>query len=317
MESIERLQLMVQVAQMYYEYGQTQQEIAAKLGISRPTVSRLLTQSREEGIVQITIHNPLGYCSQLEEIFRREFGLKEVLISPNTGSPAEVLAEVAVNYLHRILKDGDTIGVAWGNTLQRIAHSLKPRNLSNIRVVQMKGGMGQSGANIHASQIVEGFSTAYRGKAYFLPVPAIVDTCNVKKAFMSDSSLRRTMQVAEEINVAIFSIGALHATAAQIEAGYLTVDEIYSLQTKGAVGDICSRFITSEGKIADPGLDARTIGLDLAHLTGMEYSIAVAGGKEKVPGILGALRGKYVNVLITDERTATLVLEQAGIQHPA
>lgn len=317
MESIEKLKLMVQVAQMYYEYGQTQQEIAAKLGISRPTVSRLLTQSRDEGIVHITIHNPLGYCSQLEEIFRREFDLKEVMIAPHAGQqPTETLAEVAVNYLQRILKDGDTIGVAWGKTLHHIAQSLKPKSLSNVRVVQMKGGMGLTGSNIHASQIVESFSTAYRGKAHYLPVPAIVDTANVKKAFMSDSSLRRTMQVAEEINVAIFSIGALNAAAAQIEAGYLTVDEMTSLQMKGAVGDICSRFYTIEGELADPSLDERTIGLDLAHLVGIEYAIAVAGGTEKASGILGALRGRYLNVLIIDEDTATQVLALAGIQRP-
>ena len=317
MKDIERLKMMVQVAQMYYEYGQTQQDIAERLNISRPTVSRLLTQAQEEGIVQITVHNPLGYCSQLEEIFRREFDLKEVMISPHLNEDtAETLSEVAANYLYRILKDGDTIGVAWGKTLQHLAHSLKPKNLLNIRVVQMKGGMGLSGSNIHASQIVESFSTAFRGKAYFLPVPAIVDTCNVKKTFMSDSSLRRTLQVAEEINVAVFSIGATQATAAQIEAGYLTVSEMYSLQTKGAVGDICSRFFTIDGKLADPELDQRTIGLDLAHLEKAKYAIAIAGGKEKAAGILGALRGKFINVLISDEETATLVLEMAGINHP-
>lgn len=318
MKDIERLKLMIQVAQMYYQYEQTQQDIAAKLCISRPTVSRLLTQAQEEGIVQITIHNPLGYCSQLEEIFRKQFNLKEVIISPRLSeNPTESLAEVAANYLYRVLKDNDTIGVAWGKTLQQLAHSLKPKNLTGIRVVQMKGGMGLSGSNIHASQIVEGFSNAFRGKSFFLPVPAIVDTCNVKKTFMSDSSLRRTMQVAEEINVGVFSIGALHSTAAQIEAGYLTVGEMNSLQVKGAVGDICSRFFTIEGKIADLSLDERTIGLDLAHLCRMEYAIAVAGGKEKASGILGALRGGFINVLITDEETATLVLQLAGLYQPA
>lgn len=317
MENMERLKLMVQVAQMYYEYNQTQQEIAQKLGISRPTVSRLLNQSRDEGIVHITIHNPLGYCSQLEEIFRKEFHLKEVMIVPHPGRrPTEALTQVAVNYLHRILKDGDTIGVAWGKTLHFIAQSLKPKTLSNIRVVQMKGGMGLTGSNIHASQIVESFSSAFRGKAFYLPVPAIVDTANVKRAFMSDSSLRRTMQVAEEVNVGVFSIGALHAAAAQIEAGYMTVDEIISLQTRGAVGDICSRFYTIEGSLADPSLDERTIGLDLAHLVDMEYAIAIAGGKEKAAGILGALRGQFVNVLITDEDSANHVLELAGIERP-
>ncbi len=314
MKDIEKLKQMVQVAQMYYEYGQTQQEIAKKLGISRPTISRLLAQSLEQGIVQITIHNPLGYCSHLEEILRKEFGLKEVMISPLVrDDQIVVVAETAANYLHRILKDGDTIGVAWGNTLQHISQQVHSKTLSAVRVVQMKGGMGLSGANIHASQIVEKFSTAYRGKAFFLPVPAIVDTYNVKQAFLSDSSIRRTIEVAEEINVAIFSIGALDSHAAQIEAGYLTVQDIYALQANGAVGDICSRFYTIEGQIADSNLDQRTIGLDLVRLREIDYSIAVAVGKEKAAGILGALRGGFLDVLITDEETAALVLDLADI----
>lgn len=316
MKDLERLKQLVQVAQMYYDYGQTQQEIAKKLGISRPTVSRLLAQSIEQGIVRITVHNPLGYCSQLEEIFRREFSLKEVMISPRVDLSTELVAEVAANYLYRILKDGDIIGLAWGNTLHYISQRLRPKTLAAIKVVQMKGGMGLSGANIHASQIIERFSLAFRGKPFFLPVPAIVDSDNVKRAFLSDSSLRRTMEVAEEINIAIFSIGALDSHAAQIEAGYLTLPEIYALQANGAVGDICSRFFTIEGQIADSQLDQRTVGLDLEKLREIEYSIGVAVGKEKATGILGALRGGYLNVLITDEETAVLVLERAGISHP-
>ncbi|MCK4259088.1 MAG: sugar-binding transcriptional regulator [Halanaerobiales bacterium] len=315
MKDIERLKLIIQVAQMYYEYGHTQRVIADKLGISRPTISRLLAEGREMGIVQITIRNPLGYCSRLEEIFRKEFDLKEVIIAPQiSDNLTQILVEMGDNYLNRILKDGDTIGLSWGNTLQQLAHNLRPKKMNHIRVVQMKGGMGVSGANVHASQIVEMFSSAYWGRANYLPVPAIVDTQNVKKAFMSDSSLKRTMKVAEEINVAIFSIGALHPSAAQVQAGYITVQDIQSLQSKGAVGDICSRFYNLDGQITDPILDQRTIGIELAELCEKEYAIAIAGGKEKAPGILGALKGGFMNVLITDEETAVQVLEMAGIK---
>ena len=316
MESIERIKLMVQVAKMYYEYEQTQQEIANQLEISRPTVSRLLAQCRQEGIVQISIHNPLGYCSDLEEIFREKFGLKEVIISPLTGDDQlKLLAEVAAKYLYRIVKDGDILGVAWGNTLQNVSKVLKRKKLSNIKVVQMKGGMGVSGSNIHASQIVEKFSEAYSGKAFFLPVPAIVDTGGVKEAFLSDRSLKRTLEVAGKVNVAIFSIGALTSSAAQVEAGYLTLNEVQSLQSKGAVGDICSRFFTLDGEIADPVLDKRTIGINLEELSSKDYSIAIARGKEKAAGILGALRGGFFNVLITDEETATQVLDMGEFEY--
>ncbi len=315
MKDIERLKLVIQAAQMYYDLGQTQREIADKLGISRPTVSRLLAEGRDMGIVQITINNPLGYCSKLEEIFREEFNLKEVIIVPRIGeSLIQTLAEVGGNYLHRILKDGDTIGLSWGNTLQHLASKLPSKKLNNIRVVQMKGGMGISGTNVHASQIVELFSSAFWGRASYLPVPAIVDTVNVKRAFLSDSSLKRTMQVWEEINVAIFSIGAPNQSAAQVQAGYLTPQEIQSLQSKGAVGDICSRFFNIDGQITDTNLDQRTIGIELAELCDKEYAIALTLGKEKAPGILGALRGGFMNVLITDEETAVLVLEMAGIK---
>ena len=50
------------------------------------------------------------------------------------------------------------------------------------------------------------------------------------------------------------------------------------------------------------------VGISLEQLRALDGVIGVAGGEEKVPAILGALRGGYLNVLITDEATAQAVL---------
>jgi DNA-binding transcriptional regulator LsrR (DeoR family) len=57
-------------------------------------------------------------------------------------------------------------------------------------------------------------------------------------------------------------------------------------------------------------LDDRTIGLNLEELRNIRRKICVATGEEKLQGILGALRGKLVDVLVTDEQMAVRLLSQ-------
>ncbi|MFY9429565.1 MAG: helix-turn-helix domain-containing protein, partial [bacterium] len=70
-----RLQMLLQIARLYYEKGETQQEIATKLNISRPQVSRYLQQAREMGVVQINIVDPREVCEALGQELKERFGL--------------------------------------------------------------------------------------------------------------------------------------------------------------------------------------------------------------------------------------------------
>jgi DNA-binding transcriptional regulator LsrR (DeoR family) len=90
--------------------------------------------------------------------------------------------------------------------------------------------------------------------------------------------------------------------------------ELEDLQQNGAVGDICFCFYDANGREVRGALEGRVIGIDLESLRRVQRSVAICGGKKKFPAILGALRGKWVNTLITDQYTAQRLVKAQTIE---
>lgn len=309
----ERLALMVKVAQLYYEYKQTQQEIAKFLNLSRPTICRLLQEAEQAGVVQVNVVNPLEGLSELEMELEQALNLKKVIVvstlSPREHEAKKRLGERAAKFLHSIVKEGDTIAVSWGTTLYEIALAIRAKRVRGVRVVQCNGGVGRNNVNTHAVEIIERIAEAFHASSYSLPTPAIVDNAKVAGMLREESQTKEILDLLKTANIALFSVGVPTNNSILVEAGYFTPLDLVELQKKGAVGDICSRFITIDGEVCDPALNARTIGLELEYLRNpATYSIAVAGGKAKSKAIIGACRGGYVDVLITDEAAAQEML---------
>jgi len=312
----ERLQTIVRVARLYYEAGHTQHEIAAKMNISRPQVSRYLSYAKEHGIVQFTINDPLSSCSGLESMFQEVHGLRRAIIVP-VGSDDEKnikmqLGRAAAGFLYQVLKDGDIIGISWGTTLKQVALALRPKNLKETAVVQLKGGVGRLNSKINPMDILVQFASKLQAQPFSLTVPTIVTNEKIKDALVADSMVQEILKLGQRANVAVFSIGYPSKKSVLVDAGYFSIDEIEDLRRQGAVGDICSRFFTINGDVFRD-LNARTIGIDLHEISKKEYAIGIAGGINCASGILGALRGKYLNVLVTDEKTAQMVMKLDGL----
>jgi deoxyribonucleoside regulator len=308
-----KLTKVVEAAKMYYELDYSQQKIAEKLGVSRPSVSRLLQQAKQEGIVNITIIDPNDNREKLAERLTSVFGLKHCIVTNvpdyNNESIKQTLGETAASYLMDIVKDGDTIGTTWGTTLYHLSQQLQPKNVKNVKVVQLNGGVTYAETNTYASEILNDLSKAFHTVPHFLPLPAVVDHAVVKEAILSDRHIRSVLEMGKEANIALVTVGAFNDTATLVKAGYFTEGDLKVLKNNGAVGDICSRCIDINGELSSSALDERTIGLTLAELKKKEFGILVAGGSQKVEGVYGALAGKYTNVLITDQYTAKTLLE--------
>ncbi|WP_051569306.1 sugar-binding transcriptional regulator [Alkaliphilus transvaalensis] len=313
----DKLLLAVKVARLYYECNETQEQISKKLKISRPQVSRLLQTAREEGIVEIRINSAYNLHSNLERLLCENFGLKKAIVVPmSTNNLVEIkenLSKVTANYLDEIIADGVTIGIPWGSTLGYVADHLKERKLKNVKVVQLKGGVGKVSSKVNTYNPVINFAIKLNATPYFLPVPSIVEKMEIKEILLSDGKIKEILDLAEESDIAIYPIGRPNPNSVLVEAGYFSQEDMNRLKDEGAVGDICSRYFNYMGEIFDDDLNGRTIGIDLDKLKNKKYAIAVAGGKEYAESILGALRGQYLNVLITDESAAKRVLKQAKI----
>jgi len=307
--------LLSKVSKLYYEQGLTQQEIADKLLLSRPKVSRLLKQARNLGIVQITVLSPPTIYPDLEAELESKFGLQEVIVIETTepNSQEAVSKEIgiaAADYLQRTLRDGDIIGISWGTTLNAMVSALQPRETRDVHIVQIIGGLGPPEAEVHATDLCRRMAHALSGKLTLLPAPGIVDRQQVKKVILSDSHVQRALDLIPHINVAYVGIGAPTPTSVLMRDGsIMSQDELNDLLTKGAVGDIALRFFDANGQPIHSELDERVIGITLEQLKQIERVVGVAGGPEKDAVIRGALLGGFINVLITDHVTAMRLLE--------
>ena len=304
------VRLLEKVARLYYEDDLTQQEIADQLGMSRPKVARLLKQAKERGIVKIEIVSKPA-LSGLERALERRFGLKEaVVVRVNSNNEALLQREIgsaAADCFLRVVNDEDTVAVSWGRTLFELVGALRPQHV-HARIVQMVGGFGRIDINIHASEIARRIAEKLDGSYMPLHAPAIVQNAAIQRAMMEDVSVHDVMEAARQARIALVGIGTPNTRSVLVESGYLSIEEMEVIK-QVAVGDICAQFFTADGHIYESSLRHRVVGLPLEELKQIEYVLAAAGGTAKTAAILGALRGRLINMLVTDETTAEAILK--------
>lgn len=310
----DRTELLVKAAKLYYENNYSQDMVAKKLKLSRPYISKLLNEAKEVGIVRVEILDPTKIESKLEKEIREKFNLKKAIVVLNETKepPLSKVGKAAAKYLESILKNGDVIGLSWGETLYYCSQELSSNyDLENVIAVQLCGGISNlQNKNIYASEISQNFASALSGISYILPLPAVVDDRTLKNLMLQDNNIHKIIEFGEKANIALFTMGAFGVNSALVRAGYLSEKQMLNLSENGAVGDICSHFIDINGNICSKELDERTIAVPLEVIKQKEYRIGVAIGQSKVDSICGALRGGLVNVLITNEFTAKLVLNR-------
>lgn len=308
----QREHLMVQVAKLYYDLERTQSEIASEVGLTRWQVSRLLRDARESGIVRIAIVPRAQRLPALESRLQTTFSLREAIVVPAIGDgivAQDAVAQAAGQYLATLSPHPGLIGVSWGRTMAAVAHWLPPGWNDGVRIVLMNGATNSKSARLATNTVAERFAESGNGTATLLPVPAIVGRAATRDVLEADPVIASVLQLADMAPVACFGLGGM-AGSVHIESGYLTDLDVDGLAAKHAVGDLLGRFIDADGQIADPALDARTIGLAPEKLRDKTHAIGVAAGKAKHAVVLAALRARYVNVLVTDEATALYALSQ-------
>jgi len=309
----EKFNKVIEAARMYYILDYNQSEIAKKLGVSRPTVSRLLQTAKEEGIVQIKIVDSSINSEKLSSQLEQKFNLKKAIVTPVPQYENHIikshLGVATADYLYDIVKDGDIIGVTWGTTLYQVAIDLKQKYVNDVQVVQLKGGVSHSETSTYASEIMYLGGKAYNTPPMHLPLPVIVDHVVVKKGMETDRHIKRILDLGKQANIAVFTTGPIKTDSLLFQLGYFSEQDVEMISSR-AVGDICSRFFDKDGQICNESVDERTLGLDLEELKKKEYAILVAGGDQKIDSIYGALQGKFANVLVTDQFTARFLLDK-------
>lgn len=301
----------ITAVKLYYQSGYSQSDIATELGLSRPSVSRLLQYAKEQGYVRIEIFDPIEDQSQLSQKLATAYHLKDVCIAnvpiDDEQEIKKYIGKRGAQYLDEIVQDGDIIGVGWGTTMHCLSHALTPHPLRGAQIVQLEGGITLSTGETYANEILERFAKNYETIAQSLPLPVLFDSKIVKDMVYKDRHVKRVLELGRNANIALFSVGTVRDTALFFRLGYADMNEKEFLKTH-AVGDICSRFFDKDGNISSTALNDRTVGISLDRLRSKEYSILLAGGEAKIASIRAALKGGYANVLITDHITAKRLL---------
>jgi DNA-binding transcriptional regulator LsrR (DeoR family) len=216
----------------------------------------------------------------------------------------------AAAYLARSLSDQQVLDLSWGTTLLAVVDALASQSLPDLRVVQMLGGLGRLESETYGADLTMRMAQTLGARMRLLPSPGIVASKLVRDALLQDINIAETLALAGRADLALVGIGAPMSDSVIVEAGILNTAELAELKAMGAVGDIALRFFDAEGQAIDHPINDRIIGLDLAQIRHIPRVVGVAGGDGKYEVIRGAVRGNLVDVLITDEITATRLLQE-------
>ena len=310
----DRMRLLFKIGNLYYLESNTQQQIAEKLGLSRPMVSRLLKQAREEGIVQIHILPLRGNFHELESALEKKFNLKEAVVidvepDQSQGFISRQIGISATEHFLRTVKNNDTIGITWGSTLKALADAMHPADFQNLHLVQVLGGLGPPGSDIHPSTICTRMASLLNCSYTIFPSPGVAETKETKGAYLTDTYVSNALKTIKKINVAYVGIGSMANDSLIVREKIMTPDDLNYLRKKGAVGDIGLRVFDIEGSPVQSNFDERVIGADFEDLKRIPRVIGLAGGQQKYEAVMGALKGNFIKVLITDITLARLLID--------
>lgn len=307
--------LMIKCCKLYYEENLTQNEIATILGVSRPTISRLLDEGRKSGVVKIEIVNPIeNNYGILERNIEKKYSLREVIIvddDKDDDTQKKNLAKACAEYLKRIVKMDDNIGVSMGTTIKNIGKYIEPNSKLNLTLIPLIGGVGQTQIEIHPNHVVMDLARAFRGDFKLLHAPAVVSNGEIRNTFLKEESLENILEMGKKVDIAIVGIGSpITDKSTMMSSGYFDVDDLKVFKKQGAAGDICLQFYDINGQSDEFEFNNRVIGVELDNIKKIPTVIGVAGGEEKIEAIVGALNGKFINVLVTNYSNAKAIYDK-------
>ncbi len=300
----------IDAAKLYYNNGLSQAEVAARLGLSRPTVSKLLQHALERGFVTITIHDPREAGDILTEQLCARFQLADarVVTVPAGGSTVTELGGAGAALLEELVADGMKVGISWGETMASVAGHLRHRPLEGVQIVQLKGGHSHSERSTKDMSTLAAFARAFDAQMLMLPLPVIFDNAATKELVISDRHIAGVLEAGASVDVAAFTVGAVEPESLALNLGYLTPEETGALMERAA-GDVCSRFYTDSGDVAAPEVNARTVSIHIKDLRSRPVKVLIAGGAAKARAIRVALEMSLATHLVIDRETARRVLD--------
>jgi len=301
---------LVQVARLYHEEGLSQQDIADRLSVSRSLIAQYLQRAKDAGIVRIQIVDPDDACVDLAASLEKAVGVRQVTVIPNPHGSHELalraVASATAHFVSNNLKDGETLGLAWGRTTSLVVDSLKFSHARSIAVLPLMGESGHSGMHSQMNQLVMRAAENLHATPYFLSLPMVVSSAALRDALMGEAGIREVIDRWNRVNLACVGIGVVPPVPGMVV--YIGEEHVPHLAEAGAVGDICGIYYDAEGRIIESGLENQMIVASIDQLKAVNCLVAMACGTDKAVAVLGALRTGLISSLFIDQDTAEQIL---------
>jgi deoxyribonucleoside regulator len=310
-----RTATVLRAAEMYYLEQKTMDTIAEALGVSRATVSRMISEARTSGLVEITVHRDRRAAATLERLIAERYHVDVTVVAPpENATDTDRLRHAAAQagtVLRASLAPDLSIAVAWGATVATMARSLSPGVVPGLQIIQMSGAGNtfSSGAE-YAAGTLGRFGAAFGARVHHFPVPAFFDKASAREALWNERSVQRILRLQERANLAVFSVSALDARIPGhlYRAGYLQRDDLRELLDRGVVGELGTVFLRADGSSDSIQLNARSTGLPIETLKRIRRRLCVAVGAAKAPIIRAALCAGAITDLVVDDEAAELLV---------
>ena len=291
--------LLVHVAQLYYQQNLNQSEISKIVGLSRPTVSRMLEEAREVGIVEIIVHDPIRKNHDLSARLRDQLGLREALIISGKYQhdvALEKCANEAAQFVSSILDNNMSIGFSWGRAIRAVCNAFQSSEYFNVTVVH-------DGLEL-ATTVAQKFNASYTN----IVSPVYVDHMLVQQALLAAPQIKKALAATRNLDIALTGIGTLDDTNGSSYLFTGSENDLKLAKEYGAVGHVLARLMDKDGnEVTFP--NHYPIAAPLEALREADWSIGIVASKEKALATLAAIKGGYINCLIADESLALELLK--------
>ena len=302
----------LRAAWYYYKTDMIQGDIAKRLGINRLRVNNILNEARKNGTVAIHVKGEDSKLMELEEKLKEKWGLRDIFITPEVP-PVQIkndLSLAGAQFLEMTVHEGSMIALGWGDTISGITRNLGRLIPEGTSFVTLCGGV----MNYLSERTTDSVGTPLSGFRYpffVIPTPLMVTSSKLKDQMISETEVKKVMELAKSADVSMVGIGSLMPSTEFSHFDYKTKKELNFLKKSGAVGEMHGEYFNAEGQPLEMEHHNRLITIRLETLRKMKHVVGVAGGKEKIDAIKAAIRGGIIHSLITDEVTAGILLTVA------
>ena len=296
---------------LYYIAGNTQDEIAVKLGVSRQTAQRLVSLAVSQRLIKVRLDHPIAKCLDLSRRLTDKYALQLCEVVPaDPTSPSTTLgvAEAMAAELERRLESQHPIIVAMGSgrTLRAAVEQLPPMDCPQHKIVSLVGNIAPDGSASFYDVIMR-IADAVKAPHYPMPLPVIASTTHEKTLFLTQKSVISVIDLAKHADITFVGVGQMGDSAPLVQDGFVNAAEMRALVKAGAVGEIVGWAFDAKGNLIDGLTNDRVASVSLDQ-PATRLVVAVAMGVFKAKALKAALAGQLLTGLITNEITAELLL---------